>query len=97
MKMVYGPRNSTLAFVVKNAYDNVVEVDLALISMVRAVDKWYDEYYQNDANFTEKSIHKAYLVRFYDSNRFSNYETIGEERLRYLEEIDLYTQTKKDD
>lgn len=97
MKTTYGLKNSVLAFIIKSAYDNVVEVDLALISMVRAVDKWYNEYYQNDVNFTEKNIHKAYLVRFYDSNRFSNYETIGEERLRYLEEIDLYTQTKKDD
>ena len=97
MKMEYGLKNSVLDLIIKNAYDNIVEVDLALISMIRAVDEWYNNYYQNDLYFTEKNVHKTYLVKFYDSRRFCNYQTIGDERIRYLEEIDLYTQMKKDD
>jgi hypothetical protein len=97
MMKVPGLRNKDLDIVIKSAYDNVVEVDFALISMIRAVDRWYRDYYQDDHYLTGRNTHITYLIKFYDSIRFSDHDTIKEERNKYLEEIDLYNQMKRDD
>ena len=95
--MKYGIKNRPFELVIKGVYGNVIEVDIVLFSMICAVGKWYDDYYQNDAYFTDKNTHITYLKKFYDSNRFSDYTTLGEERINYLEYISMYVQTRKDD
>ena len=75
----------------------VIYVDFVLISMVKAVDLWYDTYYQIDPWGVTKKAHIIHLIRFYDRSKFSDHNTIGIERDRYLEDISLYIQMKRDD
>jgi hypothetical protein len=75
----------------------VVYVDFVLSSIINAVDKWYKEYYQGDTYNIALKAHVHYIISFYKRERFMDHETIGKERLKYLEEVDLYIQMKRED
>ena len=94
-----GLKNKTkiLEEVILRKKDNIIYVDFVLYSMTTAIEKWYNEYYQYDKYGTYKKSHMTHLVRFYDHKRFSYHKTLGEERDKYLTEIDLYVQMKRDD
>ena len=77
--------------------DNIIYVDLVLYSMVRAVEDWYSKNYQNDPHKFMRKAHTFHLISFYDRNRFNNYKTLGKEREKFLEEVDLYVQMRRDD
>jgi hypothetical protein len=83
--------------VVLRTKGNIIYVDFVLISMVDAVEDWYKDYYQNDPWNLIRKAHTFHLIRFYDKSRFSNHETLGEERNKYLEEVDIYVQMRRDD
>lgn len=86
--------NSSIIYKVE---DNIIYVDFALFSMVKSVESWYESSYQHDyKNIIQKS-HTFHLIRFYDRERFSNYESISRERQNYLEEVDLYVQMRRDE
>jgi len=77
--------------------DNIVYVCFALDSMVRAVEEWYDKNFKYDRWGITKNAHVFHLIRFYDDSRFRDHETIGEERDKYLSEVDMYVQMRRDD
>ena len=76
---------------------NIIYVDFALNSMLETVEKAYGKYCTNDPLKFLKNAHKFHLIRFYDKNRFKNHDTISDERYKYLEEVDLYVQMKRND
>lgn len=76
---------------------NTIYVCFALDSMVRAVEEWYDQNFKYDRWGFTKKAHIFHLIRFYDNSRFSNHATIGEEREKYLDEVDMYVQMRRDD
>ena len=79
--------------------DNIIYVDLVLLSMVKAVEEWYDDYYQDDkiATNIKKKSHTFCIVRYYDRQKFVDYKTIGLERQKYLEWVDLHVQMRRED
>jgi hypothetical protein len=89
-------KKEKLAEVILEKKDNVIYVDFVLFSLVEAVKDWYKKYYQGNYKIMSKS-HNFQIVRFYDRRRFSNHTTIGEERDKYLIEIDNYVQMRRDD
>lgn len=90
-------RKSELEEVILRRKGKVVYVDFALVSMVKSVEKWYEKNYQADLWNINQKAHTFHLIRFYEHKRFSNHLTIGKERDKYLEEVDLYVQMKRDD
>lgn len=86
-----------IAEVVVGQEDEVVYVDFVLSSMVNAVEKWYKKYYQGDTYNMALRAHVHYIINFYKRERFMDHDTIGQERLKYLEEIDLYIQMRRED
>ena len=83
--------------VVLHKKGNVIYVDFVLYSMVKAIDKWYKDNYRDDRWGSHRKAHKFHTIRFYDRRRFSDHKTLGEERDRYLTEIDLHVQMRRDD
>ena len=83
--------------VVLRKKDNMIYVDFVLYSMVKAVEKWYDENYQNDPHKLVKKAHTFHIIRFYDRNRFKDHDTLGPQRDKFLEEVDMYVQMRRDD
>jgi hypothetical protein len=77
--------------------DGTIYTDFVLSSMINAVEKWYKEYYQGDVYNMALLSHINYIVNFYKRERFMDHNTIGQERLKYLEEIDLYIQMRRED
>jgi len=77
--------------------ENVIYVDFAYLSLYDSIDKWYDLYYQWDKDGSVKSSHLFHLNRFYDKNKFRDHKTIGEERDKLLEGLDLIMQMRRDD
>lgn len=75
----------------------VVYVDFVLVSMVNSVERWYEEHFRDDKWGTMKKAHAFHVLRLYDPKRFRDHETLGEERIKYLEEVDLYVQMRRDD
>jgi len=84
-------------YMIRKIKGNIIFVDFALTSMIKAVEEWYKNYYQHDHRNIMMKAHIFHLIRFYEQERFNNYNTIGEEREKYLEEIDLYVQMRRDD
>lgn len=76
---------------------NVIYVDFVLLSMIDAIEKWYDEYYKFDRYNVVRKSHTFHTLRFYDRKRFNDCKTIGEERIKYLSEVNLYVQSTKED
>lgn len=83
--------------VILDRTNNIIYVDFALKSMIDSLENWYNTYYIDDKWGTAKKAHIFHLVRFYNSKRFKDHETIGKEREGFLEEIDLYVQMKRED
>lgn len=83
--------------VIKRRRENVIYVDFVYVSMHKAIDEWYDKYYQWDKYGLEKKGHLFQLGRFYDDKKFRNHETLGEEREKLLEHIDLIMQMRRTD
>jgi len=77
--------------------DNIIYVDCVLCSMVRSVEEWYNKHYQDDKWHTARKTHVFHLIRFYDKERFTNFKTLNSERDKFLEEVDLYVQIRRDD
>jgi hypothetical protein len=77
--------------------DNVIYIDLVLHSMIESVNAWYKTHKQYDPYDTQRRSHKFYLIRMYDNKRFNNYKTLCKERYKYMSEIDLHVQMKRDD
>ena len=90
-------RRLEIAEVIMEQKDEVVYIDFVLASMINSVEKWYKEYYQGDINDTALKAHVQYIINFYRRERFSDHDTIGQERRKYLEEIDLYIQMRRED
>lgn len=90
-------RKSELEEAVLRRKGTVVYVDFALLSMVKAVERWYEKYYQFDPWGINQKAHTFHIIRFYDRQRFKNHETIGQEREDYLSEVDLYVQMRRED
>lgn len=90
-------KNQTSRYIVRRTYDNVVEVDLVLNSMVNSLENWYRNYYQNDLLDVVMKAHRTHLIRLYDENRFKNHKTLNDERYKFLEEVDLYVQMRRDE
>ena len=90
-------RKSELDEVILRRKGKVVYVDFALVSMVKSVEEWYEENYQADLWNINQKAHTFHIIRFYEYERFKNHLTIGQERDKYLEEVDLYVQMKRDD
>jgi hypothetical protein len=97
MKSGLKKNNDAIEEVVLRKKDNVVYVDFALYSMVKSVEDWYIKNYRDDKYGTNRKAHMFHTIRFYDRNRFKNHDTIGTERDKYLEEVDLYVQMKRED
>ncbi len=93
----YGQRKSEIAEVVIGQDERIVYVDFVLSSLINAIEKWYKSYYQGDTYNMALRSHIHYIINFYDRKRFMNHDTIGEERNKYLEEIDLYIQMRRED
>jgi hypothetical protein len=93
----FDKRKSELQEVVLKKKGPVIYVDFALVSMVKSVENWYNEYYQTDPWKILQKAHTYHIIRFYDYTRFTNHETIGKERSDYLTEVDLYVQMKRED
>jgi len=83
--------------VVYRKEENIVYVCFVLDSMVNSVKDWYDKNFKYDALGLTKNAHVFHLIRFYDDSRFRDHETIGEERDKYLSEVDMYVQMRRDD
>ena len=90
-------RREILDEVILKVEGNVIHVDFVLKSLVDSVDDWFDKYYQGDYKKMANKAHNFHIVRFYDRRRFSDHETIGEERDKYLAEIDSYVQERRED
>ena len=83
--------------VILSEKENIVYVDFVLKSMIDSVENLYDKCCKDNKWGTNKKSHVFRLTRLYDKRRFSNHETLGEERLKYMNEIDLYFQMRRDD
>ena len=77
--------------------ENIVYVDFVLVSIVDAIEKWFDDNYQYDIMNINKNAHTFVAIRFYDRKRFSDCRTLGEERNKYLEELNEYIQNRRID
>jgi hypothetical protein len=77
--------------------ENVVYVDFVLKSMIDSVENLYYRCCKDDKYGTKRKSHIFRLTRLYDRKKFSNHETLGQERLKYMNEIDLYFQMRRDD
>jgi hypothetical protein len=86
-----------IAEVIVEYKNKVVYIDFVLTSIINSIEKWYKEYYQGDVNNISLNAHIHYLINFYKRERFMDHDTIGEERLKYLEEVDLYIQMRRED
>jgi hypothetical protein len=75
----------------------VIYVDFVLVSMVNSVERWYEEHFQDDRWGTMKKAHAFHTIRFYDPARFKDHNTLRDERVKFLEEVDLYVQMRRDD
>ena len=90
-------RKLEVAEVIMEQKDEVIYIDFVLSSIINSVEKWYRKYYQGDVNDITLKAHVHYIINFYKRERFMNHDTIGEERRKYLEEIDLYVQMRRED
>lgn len=90
-------RKSEIEEVILRRRGKVIYVDFALVSMVKSVEDWYNNYYQNDPWNVIQKAHTYHIIRFYEYKRFKNHMTIGKERDKYLTEVDLYVQMRRDD
>jgi hypothetical protein len=97
MKSGLKKSNDAIEEVVLRTKDNIVYVDFALWSMVKSVEDWYKKNYRDDKYKTAQKAHTFHIIRFYNRNKFKDHDTIGAERDKYLEEVDLYVQTRRDD
>jgi hypothetical protein len=93
----FRPRKTEINEVVTKIDGNVIYTDFVLLSLVNAIENWYKKYYHSDSYNLMVKAHVAHIIRFYDNKRFSDHDTIGEERQKYLEEIDLYVQMRRED
>lgn len=93
----FRPRKMEINEVITNIDGNVIYTDFVLLSLVNAIEEWYRKYYHNDSYNLMVKAHVAHIIRFYNKKRFSDHTTIGEERRKYLEEIDLYVQMRRED
>ena len=87
----------SLEKVVLRKEGNVIYVDLVLNSLVKAVEEWYEKHYQCDAWDLHKKANVMQIITRYEDERFRNHETLGKERDKYLEEVDLYIQSRRDE
>jgi len=85
------------ADVVLGQEDKIIYTDFVLASLINSVEKWYKEFYQDDTYSMSLKAHIHYIINFYKRERFMNHDTISEERYKYLEEIDLYIQMRRED
>jgi hypothetical protein len=92
-----GQRKSSGSDFVVRKKDNIIFIDFVLPSMINSIDDWYNRYFQSDYLNLISKAHIFHLVRFYDRGRFKNYKTLGKERYKFLEEVDLYVQMKRED
>lgn len=90
-------KQKILEEIILSKKENIVYVDFVLTSMVNAIEYWYTEYYQNDPGNLIRKAHTFHLIRFYDRKRFSNHITLSAERNKYLTEVDMYVQMRRDD
>lgn len=90
-------RKKILNEVILRKIGNVIYVDFVLVSMVNSIESWYTKYYQNDSWNLIRKAHTFHIIRFYREDRFNNHETLGKERDKYLEEVDMYVQMRRDD
>jgi len=65
--------------------------------MYESIEGWYREYYQDDPHGLLRKGHLFLLTRLYDAKKFKDHDTIGQERDRLLEELDLQIQMRRSD
>jgi hypothetical protein len=93
-----GRKEGKIDEVIIRREDVVIYVDLALVSMVKAVEDWYKKHFQGDDRWgTMRKAHTFHTIRLYDPKRFKDHNTIRHERVKFLEEVDLYVQMRRDD
>jgi len=90
-------RKIEIAEVIIDQDERIIYVDFVLSSLINDIEKWYKAYYQGDTYNMALKSHIHYIINFYDRKRFSDHNTLGEERRKYLEEIDLYIQMRRED
>lgn len=83
--------------VVRKREDNIIYVDLVFLSMYDAIDRWYKDNYQDDPNGFLRKGHLFQFTRRYDRKKFNDHNTLGKERDRFLEELDLLIQMRRID
>jgi hypothetical protein len=79
--------------VVLKTKENVIYVDFVFESILKAVETWYKEVIPMEMHNMDSYI--FFLKRRYDDDRFKNHATIGPERDKFLEEIDLEFQARR--
>lgn len=77
--------------------DNVIHVDFVFISLYEAINQWYDKYFRDDPHGLIKRGHLFQLSRMYDRRKFKNHNTLGQERDKFLEDLDLIIQMRRHD
>jgi len=83
--------------VIQKREDNIIHVDFVFLSMYESIDCWYRKYYQDDPNGLLRKGHLFLLTRHYNVKKFNNHDTIGQERDKLLEELDLQVQMRRID
>ena len=64
----------------------VIQKDVFLITLVRDVSKWYDQWYKGNV-IAMKALHLGKLLENYDPDRFKNCDNLYKERITFLSEI----------
>jgi len=94
----FNRRQEEMREVVLRTEGKVIYVDLVLVSMVKAVEEWYEKHFFSDNPWgTMKKAHTFHVIRLYNTERFKDHNTVAEERIKFLEEVDLYVQMRRDD
>jgi len=65
---------------------SIIKKDPFLISLIRSVSEWYDEWY-NDNVILMKELHIEMLVSHYDFNRFKKCNNLHKEKVKFLGEV----------
>ena len=81
--------------VVLKKEENIIYVDFVFDSVLKSVESWYKKYVPHDLYNLKRDSHIFFLKRMYNENRFRNHNTIGLERDKFLEEVDLEFQMRR--
>ena len=67
--------------------DIIITYDFVYKSIYDAIVKWYEDNYVWHDKYTRLGIHLGVFIQEYDACRFKDSKIIGQEREKFLEEI----------